>query len=81
MPRDFIYEREADFLRDAEGVTGSKYVTIEGETVRAFFRSAWWICAYEVTGDSTEKAKQLKAKFVAAGFTPISIKESPIKIF
>jgi len=81
MPRDFIYERESDFLRDAEGVVGAKYVTVEFPIVRAFFRSAWWLCVYETTAENQEKATELKNKFLGAGFTPIQIRESPIKIF
>jgi len=81
MPRDFVYEREADFLRDAEGIVGAKYVTLDSPVVRAFFRGGWWLCVYEAKAECDEKAKEIKDKFVAAGFTPITVKESPVKIF
>jgi hypothetical protein len=79
MPRDFLFEREEDFLKASEGVE-PRYVTTDGLTVRAFFKSAWWLSVWETQLQDEEELKRTKQRFISKGFIPVTIRESPIKV-
>jgi len=81
MPRDFVFEKESDFIGEAEKVDAPKYVTYDGSVVRAFFPGRWWLNVYEVQIKDQDEVAKVKGKFVEKGFTPITIRESPIKVF
>jgi len=80
MPTDFVFEEKDDFLEAAKQVW-PKYITIDGVQVRAFFKGGWWLCVYEVSAKDEKDARAIKDEFKARGFTGISIRESPIRIF
>jgi len=79
LPREFVFEREEDFLRACQDVE-PKYVTAEDLLVRAFFKSWWWICVFEAQAKTSEDLVKLKSHFVEKGFAPITVRESPLKI-
>lgn len=80
MPTDFVFERETDFL-EAANMVEPKYLTVDGLLMRAFFKSGWWLCVYEIKATDEEALKASKEKYMTKGFIPIAIRESPIRLF
>jgi len=82
MPTDTLYENLQDFLDDASRAETFKYVQVDGNMVRAWFPSKWWLVVYEKefpeSEEGTKQLTSLRNTLKEHGFKPITLRPSPI---